>query len=36
LANSWQISLSRDILREGKNENSRVFTGDLNGGPEWT
>ena len=36
LANFWQIALSRDIPRKGKSENSRVFTGDLNGGPGWT
>jgi hypothetical protein len=25
-----------DIPRKEKSENSRVFTGDLNGGPGWT
>src|ERR1700730_558273 len=36
LANSWQIGFLRDIPRNGKSENSRVFIGDLNGGPGWT
>jgi hypothetical protein len=36
LANSWQIAFLTDVPRKGKSENSRVFTGDLNGGPGWT
>ena len=36
LANSWQIGFLRDIPRKGKSENSRVFTGDFDGGPGWT
>jgi hypothetical protein len=36
LANSWQIALLRDIPQKGKSENSRVFTGDFDGGPGWT
>jgi len=26
----------KEIPEKGKDENSRVFTGDLNGGPGWT
>lgn len=36
LANSWQIHFWTKILRKRKSENSRVFIGDLNGGPGWT
>jgi hypothetical protein len=36
LVNSWQIGFLRSIPQEGKSENSREFTGDLNGGPGWT
>jgi hypothetical protein len=36
LANSWQVGFLRDIPRKGKSENSRVFTGDFDGGPGWT
>jgi len=36
LANSWQIVFLRDIPPKVKSENSRIFTGDLNGGPGWT
>ncbi|MDB5038055.1 MAG: hypothetical protein JWQ35_1583 [Bacteriovoracaceae bacterium] len=36
LANFWQNGFLREIPEKGKSENSRVFTGDLNGGPGWT
>jgi hypothetical protein len=36
LANSWQIGFLREVPEKRKSENSRVFTGDLNGGPGWT
>ncbi len=36
LANFWQNGFLREISEKGKSENSRVFTGDLNGGPGWT
>ena len=36
LANSWQIGFLRDIPPKGKSENSRIFTGDFDGGPGWT
>jgi len=36
LANSWQIAFLRDIPRKRKSENSRIITGDLDGGPGWT
>ena len=36
LANFWQNGFLRRIPGKGKSENSRVFTGDLNGGPGWT
>jgi hypothetical protein len=32
LANSWQIGFLSDITQKGKSENSRVFTGDSDGG----
>ena len=36
LANFWQNGFFDDKFQEGESENSRVFTGDLNGGPGWT
>jgi glyoxylase-like metal-dependent hydrolase (beta-lactamase superfamily II) len=35
-SNSWQIGFLRSIPQEGKSENSRIFTGDFDGGPGWT
>ena len=36
LANFWQNDFLSEVREKGKGKNSRVFTGDLNGGPGWT
>ena len=36
LANFWQNGFLMTSPLEGGSENSRVFTGDLDGGPGWT
>jgi hypothetical protein len=36
LADLWRNGFLMTIPLEGKSENSRVFIGDLNGGPGWT
>jgi len=36
LANFWQNGFLSEVREKEKGENSRVITGDLNGGPGWT
>jgi len=36
LANFWQNGFSMTSSLKGESENSRVFTGDCDGGPGWT